>query len=227
MERMTSPWYVTGLTIVFAACAHPAPLRELVTPQSHLGLGEGYGPGIVSATSKSLTLQLDAPGHVIVLRVLDNGDIEQVRPAGEGSDPVLPQGSYIFGRATRQPYSPSQSVVPSGPVYSCPPSFDTESSLARLDPACWTVDRAVAVGAPPRAPPPPREKESGYWLVIVSDLATPPRVLDARLRALELDDGPLLENVVQIPSALVGGRTTNWTAFYVGFAVVSLKRGPS
>lgn len=205
---------------VIAACAHPAALREVVTPQSYLGLGEGFGPGIVSAASKSMTLQLDAPGHVIVLRVLDNGDIEQVRPVGEGSDPALPRGSYAFGRATRQPYAPSPPSVPSGPVYPCPPSFETESSLARPDPACWTVDRAVAVGAPPSVPTQAREQESGYWLVIVSDVATPPRALDARLRSLELDDGPLLENVVQIPSALIGGRTTNWSAFYVGFAVI-------
>ncbi len=220
MERMTSPWYVTILTIAFAGCARQAPLTVLLTPQSHLGLGEGFGPGIVSATSASMTLQLDAPAHVIVLRVLDNGDIEQVHPAGDGNDRLLPLGSYAFGRATRQPYAPNPPSVPSGPVNPCPPSFESESELNRPDPACWTADRAVAAGAPPAMPTRPRERESGYWLVIVSDLATPPRVLDARLHALDLDDEPLLESVVQIPSALIGGRTTNWSAFYVGFAVV-------
>ena len=225
MERMTSQGYVTVLTVMLAACAHPAPLREVVTPQSYLGLGEGFGPGIVSAAAKSMTLQLDAPGHVIVLRILDDGDIEQVQPAGDGTDRAFPQGRYSFGAAPRRTYAPSPPSVPSGPVYPCPPSFETESNLARPDPACWTVDRAVAVGAPPSVPPRSREQESGYWLVIVSDLVTPARVLDARLRALELDDGPLLENVVQIPSALIGGRTTNWSAFYVGFAVIPAATG--
>ena len=51
-------------------------------------------------------------------------------------------------------------------------------------------------------------------------LGTAKMVLDARLHALDLGDEPLLESVVQIPSALIGGRTTNWSAFYVGFAVV-------
>src|SRR5204863_4918486 len=120
----------------------------------------------------------------------------------------------------RQPYAPNPPSVPSGPVNPGQPAFGTESEWGRPDPACWTADRAVAAGAPPAMPTRPRERESGYWLVIVSDLATPPRVLDARLHALDLGDEPLLESVVQIPSALLGGRTTNWSAFYVGFAVV-------
>lgn len=68
-----------------------------------------------------------------------------------------------------------------------------------------------------------REQEAGYWLLITSDAATSEVALDARLRALELedDDGTLLATVRQIPSALVGGRTTNWSAYYVGFAVLS------
>ena len=217
---MTSGKFVIVGVLSIAACAHSTPLVELVTPQSHLGLGEGFGPGIISATAKSMTLQLDAPGYVIVLRVLDNDEIEQVRPAGNGNDRVVPQGSYSFVAAPRQAYAPRSASVPSGPVNPCPPSFDTESSLQRLDPACWTADRAVAAGAPQVLPTRARERESGYWLVIVSDAATPPQVLDARLRGLELDEGSLLDNVVQIPSTLVGGRTTNWSAFYVGFAVV-------
>ncbi|HEY7193623.1 MAG TPA: hypothetical protein VH439_07770 [Gemmatimonadales bacterium] len=166
-----------------------------------------------------MTLQLDAPGHVMVLRVLDNGDIEQVHPAGDGADRALPQGRYSFGTAPRRPYAPSPAYVPSGPVYGSCDSFESDNDL-KPNPDCWTIDRAVTAGTTPSVPMRPRERESGYWLVIVSDAATPPRSLNARLQALELDEGPLSENVLQIPSALIGGRTTNWSAFSVGFAVV-------
>ena len=219
MRQMTSRWYAVVLPVTLAACAHSAPPQEIVTPQSHLGLAEGFGPGIVAATSKSMSLQLDAPGHVIVLRVLETGDIEQVHPVGDGSDRVLPQGRYSFGIAPRRPYAPSPAYVPSGPTYGSCYSFESDNDL-KVNPACWTIERAATAGTTPTVPMRPRERESGYWLVIVSDAATPPRSLNARLRALELDDGSLSENVLQIPSALVGGRTTNWSAFSVGFAVV-------
>ncbi len=68
--------------------------------------------------------------------------------------------------------------------------------------------------------------ELGYWLLIVSDARTPAEELKIRLREFESDesedsdDTPVLRIVQQLPGVLVGGRTTNWAAYYVGFAEV-------
>ncbi|PYO88211.1 MAG: hypothetical protein DMD66_08165 [Gemmatimonadetes bacterium] len=60
----------------------------------------------------------------------------------------------------------------------------------------------------------------GYWLLIVSDTRTPPDELKHRLGQIESADTPLLTLVQELPGVLVGGRTTNWAAYYVGFAEV-------
>ena len=168
-----------------------------------------------------MTYQLDAPAYVIVLRVLDDGAIEQLYPSRTGGNRKQ-RGTYSIAAGRARPYAPVAPHVPGGIVYGpCVSTFDT--ALTKPDPACWTTDRAIAAPAARPLPAGEREQEAGYWLVITSDAATSAVALDARLRALELedDDGPLLATVRQIPSALVGGRTTNWSAYYVGFAVLS------
>lgn len=207
------------LLVASAACARQQPLRELVTPQSHLGLGEGFGPGIVAASTRSMTYTLDTAAYVIVLRVMEDGAIVQLQPSAPGGDRKRHRGTYSITAAAARPYTPDAPHVPGGIVYGpCVSTFDTE--VTRPDPACWTADRA---SAGPEARPLPsreREQEAGYWLVITSDAATSAAALDARLRALDLEDGTLLDTVRQIPGALVGGRTTNWAAYYVGFATL-------
>jgi len=166
-----------------------------------------------------MTYQLDAPAYVIVLRVLDDGAIEQL---STGGDRIKQRGTYTIAVAAARPYAPIAPQVSGGIVYGpCLSTFDTD--LTKPDPACWTADRAADAPAARPLPAREREQEAGYWLLITSDAATSGVALDARLRALELedDDGTLLATVRQIPSALVGGRTTNWSAYYVGFAVLS------
>lgn len=202
--------------LCLTSCAHPAPLHELVTPQSRLGLGEGFGPGIVAATAGSITYKLDSPAYVIVLRVMEDGAIEQLQPSGSGVNRAKPSGTYSVAPTPASPYPPAPQV-PAGIVYGpCVSTFDTE--LTKPDPACWTADRALMASDPRPASNRERDVEAGYWLVIASDVATSAAAVDARLRALDLEDGTLLHTVRQIPSALIGGRTTNWSAYYVGFA---------
>jgi hypothetical protein len=198
----------------------------LLTPQTRLGLAEGFRPGFAAATARSMTFRLDAPAHVIVLRVMDDGTIEQLQPV-RGGDPLVRPGAHEVIATGARIASTSRTWVP--PVgsavfgqgsLSCVPILDSD---ARADPTCVGLERARASAMEqPSAPPPTRlrEDEAGYWLLILSDVATPPGELEARIQALDIDAGSLLDMVRQLPSALVGGRTTNWAAYYVGFAVL-------
>ncbi len=219
---MTSRTLLAVIVVASAACAHPAALQQIVTPQSRLGLGEGFGPGIVNATARAMTYQLDMPAHVIILRVLDDGTIEQIRPFRE--DPNLARGAHQVIATGASPSTLAPGFVPPLPVntgsLSCTPIIDTN---AKADPTCMGMERArTSEMEQPPAPIPkrPRDDEAGYWLLITSDVATSAASLEARVRGLELDEGTLLDMVRQIPGALIAGRTTNWSAFYVGFAVI-------
>jgi hypothetical protein len=225
---MTSrPLVVVGL-LAGAACARQAPLPVLLTPQSRLGLGEGFGPGIVTATARTLTFQLAAAAHVIVLRVMDDGTIEQVQPL-RGGDPLVHPGAHAVTASGARVAATSKGRIPPlgsavfGPgSLSCVPILDP-NLRAKPDPACAAQEAARAANMLQADPPPPsqvRDDEAGYWLLIVSDAPTAPGELEARLQQLDVDAGSLLGYVRQIPSALVGGRTTNWSAYYLGFAVL-------
>jgi len=112
----------------------------------------------------------------------------------------------------------------------CVPILDANLN-SKPDPSC--ASRAV----PRESPPQPSGRaqrlavdELGYWLLIVSDARTPADELKFRLRDFEtgeLDDAedtPLLVIMQLLPGVLVGGRTTNWAAYYVGFAEVTTAR---
>jgi hypothetical protein len=216
--------------VVFCAgaCARQAPLPVLLTPQARLGLGEGFGPGIAAATARSMTFQLDTAAHVIVLRVLDDGTIEQVQPQ-QGGDPIIHSGAHTVTARGAAASSVSHGRVPPlgsaafGPgSLSCVPILD-ENLRAKPDPACAAQEAQRSARLQEQSGAPPtrmRDDEAGYWLLIVSDAPTAPMELESRLQQLDLDAESLLEYVRQVPSALVGGRTTNWSAYYLGFAVL-------
>lgn len=216
------------LVVAGAACARQAPLPVLLTPQSRLGLGEGFGPGIVAATARSITFRLDGAAHVIVLRVLNDGSIEQVQPL-QGGDPIIQPGTHpVTATGARLPSTSRGRIPPLGSTafgpgsLSCVPILDP-NLRAKPDPACAAQEAARSADmlqSNSPAPSPLRDDEAGYWLLIVSDAATAPVELEARLQQLDLDAETLLDYVRQIPSALVGGRTTNWAAYYLGFVVL-------
>jgi hypothetical protein len=215
------------VALAFAGCARHAidPVVPLVlTPQTRFGLGEGYGPGIVAASAHGMRFELAMPAHAIVLRVTEEG-IEQVSPTG-GHDPATAPGTYsvrAVGPASgRPPMSAAVSAdFSSDPgSLSCVPVLDANLP-AKPDPSC--VARAVARESPSVRSGPPSTRESederGYWLLIVSDTRTPAAELAYRLVQLDFEDTSLLTTVLELPSALVGSRTTNWAAYYVGFIV--------
>lgn len=166
----------------------------------------------------SITYKLDNRAYVIVLRVMEGGTIEQLLPSGSGVTRATPKGTYPI-EAMPPPAYPPAPQVPAGIVYG-PCASVSDTAFTKPDPDCWTPDRALMASDPRPVPRRGRDVEAGYWLVITSDVATSAAAVDARLRALDLEDGTLLHTVRQIPAALIGGHTTNWSAFYVGFAVI-------
>ncbi len=184
-----------ALLLAFAECAPQPRPSVLLTPQTRLGLGEGYGRGIVAATARHMRFELTVPAHVIVLRVTEAG-IDQVSPSW-GHDPAVASGAHVV---TADVPRSGESRVSATPVdlssisgsLPCVPFLDPNLN-AKPDPGC--VSRSS-----PRESPPLREFESD--------------------ESEDSDDTPVLRIVQQLPGVLVGGRTTNWAAYYVGFAEV-------
>lgn len=219
-----------ALLLAFAKCAPQPRPSVLLTPQTRLGLGEGYGRGIVAATARHMRFELTVPAHVIVLRVTEAG-IDQVSPSW-GHDPAVASGAHVV---TADVPRSGESRVSATPVdlssisgsLPCVPFLDPNLN-AKPDPGC--VSRSSPRESPPQPSGRPQQRlsvdELGYWLLIVSDARTPAEELKIRLREFESDesedsdDTPLLRIVQQLPGVLVGGRTTNWAAYYVGFAEV-------
>ena len=225
---------VLALLVGVGGCAGSNAPALLLTPQTRTGLGEGYGPGIVSASARAMRFQLAIPAHVIVLRVTEDG-VERVSPRA-GNDPTERPGLHGVSALTtrrRDVTGTNLADFSSGPgSLSCVPVLDPNLN-AKPDPTC--VERvAASTGSRPFATT--REgqlkvNEIGYWLLIVSDVRTTPEELRLRLRGFEsneleeaVDDASLLTVVQQLPGVLVGGRTTNWAAYYVGFAEVRTTR---
>jgi hypothetical protein len=220
------PVSVLALLLAAASCArhtipHAIPPLAL-TPQARFGLGEGYGPGIVAASARGMRFALAMPAHAIVLRVTEDG-VEQVSPTW-GHDPAAAPGAYsvraVGPTSGRPPMSaPVAADFSSDPgSLSCVPVLDPNVP-AQPDPSCVSrtvarESRSVRSGAPSSRE---SDDERGYWLLIVSDTRTPAAELEYRLAQLDFDDTPLLTTVLELPSALIGGRTTNWAAYYVGF----------
>jgi hypothetical protein len=212
-----------------AGCARSRPPVLLLTPQTRFGLGDRYGPGIVAASARAMRYQLGMDAHVIVLRVTEDG-IDQVRP-GADHDPTEKPGLHAVSVPTtrrRDVTGLDPADFTSGPgSLSCVPVLDPNLN-AKPDPTC--VERVTASTAPqPLAVARNGElkvNEVGYWLLIVSDARTTPAELKVRLLGYEAreDDEPeaatLVAIVQELPGLLVGGRTTSWAAYYVGFIEV-------
>jgi len=218
------PLSMLALLIAVDGCARsPAP-SLLLTPQTRFGLGEGYGPGIITVNARAMRFELVTAAHVIVLRVTEDG-IEQVSPSAS-RDPAVARGlHWVKVAPERRPVDvvgPDPADFQSGPgSLSCVPVLDPNLN-AKPDPSC--VERVSTRETRPRTSGPVRLgnalNDIGYWLLIVSDARTPPDELKHRLGQIESVDTPLLTLVQELPSVLVGSRTTNWAAYYVGFAEV-------
>jgi len=201
-----------AVTVAGCALALPPPPAVILSPQNRIGLGDGFGPGIDSASAHWVHFETAVAAHVIVLRVTDAG-IEQIQPRW-GTDFPLEAGAHsmrgcaltirYYGGDIRNPYTRAcvrESDQAAKPV----------PGGAREADAVFQLTEAGAAR--------PLADERGYWLLIVSDVPTPARQLEHWLGLIDTaGDSLLVTTVLALPSLLVGGRTTNWAGYYVGFA---------
>ena len=203
---------LTAVTLAGCALALPPPPVVLLTPQNRIGLGEGFGPGIDSASAHWMRFKITAAAHIIVLRVTDAG-IEQVHPRW-GSDSPLEPGAHSMqgcaltirdhGADDRDPYTRACVREFARGARPVPAGASEPDSVFQLAEAAATR---------------PTADERGYWLLIASDIPTPPRQLEHWLGLIDMEnDSLLVTTVLALPSLLVGRRTTNWAGYYVGFA---------
>ncbi len=202
--------------VAVAACALalalPPPPSVILTPQNRIGLGDGFGPGIDSASAHWVHFEIAAPAHVIVLRVTDAG-IEQVHPSW-GPDLALEAGAHSM-RGCELTIRDHGDDVRDAHTRACVRESDRAAKpvpgAAREAESVFQLTEAEASR--------PLADERGYWLLIVSDVPTPARQLSHWLGLIDTaGDSLLVTTVLALPSLLVGGRTTNWAGYYVGFA---------
>jgi hypothetical protein len=200
--------------VAVAACALQRPPSVILTPQHRIGLGDSYGPGIDSASSHWIRFEIAVPAHVIVLRVTDAG-IEQVQPTS-GPDYALQAGAHSM-RGCRLTIGENRDVSGDAYTRACERIFKSDPLAKPVPSGVTTVESVFELsetGSSRRL-----ADERGYWLLIVSDVPTPARQLEHWLGLINTEDDSLLvTTVLALPSLLVGGRTTNWTGYYVGFA---------
>ena len=214
------------------ACASPPrtirPTPVVPAPQTRLGSAGGFSPGIARATPLAVSFVMDTAAQVIVLRVSRTAGVEAAWPVHGFDRTRLAPGAYRIvapsvAALLRAPSSQRVSDAPSsecvrGAAHSAavrPP----EGSEQRSYEECVRAERSrtsIFQRARPTPAPPVDDAADGYWLVIVSDVATRAADLRRRLDAMEISDSTLTA-VRALPEGLVGGRTTRWAAFYAPF----------
>jgi hypothetical protein len=195
---------VVALLGTLSGCAQHTPPPVAPIPQTRLGSGQDFGPGIGAITPSDVDLTLDVPGYVIALRVTRDWGVQLIAPLS--GSPMSKRGAHYFRGG---PPSGADSTLPSG-VSSKPCAYraDSRESCVGL-PTRYRITQPIQGGAPPDA--------AGYWLLIVSDAPMPPRDIMRRLEAIHLAATSLVDLVRSIPEPLIAGRTTHWAAYYAPF----------
>ena len=200
-----------AVTLAGCALALPPPPAVILTPQNRIGLGEGFGPGIDSASAHWVHFEIAAAAHVIVLRITDAG-IEQIQPRWGTDHPLEAGAHFMKGCALTIRYYGGD--IRDSHTRACLQESDAAKPVPGGAREAESVFQLTEVGGSRSL-----ADERGYWLLIVSDVPTPARQLEHWLGLIDTaDDSLLVTTVLALPSLLVGGRTTNWAGYYVGFA---------
>src|SRR5882762_6126318 len=107
-----------------AASPVPSALPPAVT---RLGSKDAYGAGIVAVQDDAILVELSSAGHIIVVRVDEDGSIQPVFPTAADKSNALPAGRHIVGIVGLQPNW--SGPVPAAPSYE--PIVRSADALAR------------------------------------------------------------------------------------------------
>ncbi|HZE93744.1 MAG TPA: hypothetical protein VEZ49_03475 [Gemmatimonadales bacterium] len=180
-----------------ASPAPPAP--PTVT---RLGSKDAYGAGIVAVQDDAILVELSSAGHIIVVRVDEDGSIQPVFPTAADKSNALPAGRHIVGIVGLQPNW--SGPVPAAPSYE--PIVRSADALARQGRAA----RPSATGDDPPETGPP----VAHWLLVVSDVATSAEDVESLLSAMSRDFSSMQAELEGVARALTNRRTRHWTGFY-------------
>lgn len=220
------------LSFALAECApHPAATALTPIPQGRVGSVDSFGPGIVVASSRTLRFVLARPAFVIVLQVFPDG-IDVITPSHSHDRTEYSAGDHRIDATTFTP-----------PLEDQPSSAESTSSEARClannanalaqqprdslgrpipNPATHAAARTLeqcralrrAIARPVPGLPADSLPARAYWMVIVADVRTSAGELLQRLRPMDIIMGDFAAVLQELPGALVGGRTTQWAAYY-------------
>jgi hypothetical protein len=200
-------------------------------PQGRVGVVDSFGPGIFVASNRVLRFALARPAFVIALQVFPDG-IDVITPSHSHDRTEFSAGDHlidatVFGPPLVDPPSYTESTPSESRClanYANAVAQQPRDSLGRPIPTPAAHAAAQALGqcqalsrATPRPVPGPINSAPtarGYWMVIVADVPTSAGELLQRLRPMDISQGDFATVLRELPGALVGGRTTQWAAYY-------------
>lgn len=232
IRRIVLPAMALGVS----ACA--SRYTPAVPLQTRLGAPEQFGPGIVSANPRAIRFALEHPANVLVLRVTEAHGVEAIRPLRSRDRTRFARGTHLVtaqqpvsaprgdragdGRAGAPVQERDQicaAIVSAGAVR------DSSGRLVR-DPSrtqrayrdCIDTEGSRSTRSEPLEPhraqatTPPA---LGYWVLIVSDVATSAGELQRQLATMDPSDDDAAAVARALPEVLVGARTNRWAAYCV------------
>ncbi len=116
---------------------------------TRLASKDAYGAGIVAIQEDAILVELSGAGHIIVLRVDEDGGIQPVFPTAADTSNALPAGRHIVGIVGLQPNW--NGPAPAAPSYE--PVVRSADALARQGraarPSATGDDDPLETGPPP------------------------------------------------------------------------------
>jgi hypothetical protein len=203
------PLALSMIPLILAGCASSHPAHDLTQPPIRMGPAEDFGLKITDVAGLDVDYTIDHPAFVVAMRVTPPRMVEVVTPRYQHTQS---SSGHHYARAGAPSfpvgggnYTTQRTAGKSG----CPPlpPGGTDASCSS-DPVSTAYSYYLAPAAAPTG---------GYWLIIVSDLATSNAEIAQRLQTMAPPDTSLVSLVRSIPEALIAARTAHWAAYYAAF----------
>ena len=163
------------------------------------GAVDSFGPGLTALWEAKIEFRLTRTGHVVLLWVGREGEVELHYPLRSGDRTERRAGRHAIGVAeVRSPIEPP--TISGAPMTGLPGQFAAPSG-------------GMVAGRPEGD-----DVTTGYWALFVTDV--PIRAADVRLRLAPMSrEGGATAVLDRLPEALVVGRVGSWAAYYAPVAV--------